>query len=335
MASNPYANLQKMLHAITLLSQPAGTTINSLMERLGISRRTAFRLLEAIDELGFPVVNERAEFGGEKTYRLIETFVQRLPNISLPGVAFTPREAFFIRSMIGEGHASPDVEAEPILASLQSKLDLLIREAMRASTGAAQSYTTHPQSENELGPMLGSIKTAIQDHRTCAIRYRNFEPPGSRLYVIHPLRLIQDSGAFFLFAGLTRHEGIRLLPVDRLASLEVLDNTFTTNLEAELDSLLAHSLDLSDSVPVSVVVHVAANQVASTQELQLGPFQKVVTNPDGSSTITVTTTVSDDLLRYILSLGSGVEIVFPPALRQKAEEQLAATLARYRSPSRH
>jgi predicted DNA-binding transcriptional regulator YafY len=335
MASNPYANLQKMLHAITLLSQPAGTTINSLMEHIRVSRRTAFRLLEAIDELGFPVVNERAEFGGEKTYRLIETFVQRLPNISLPGVAFTPREAFYIRSMIADAHASPDVNAEPILASLQSKLDLLIREATRASTGEAQSYATHSQSDKDLGPMLGSIKAAIRDHRACAIRYRNFEPPGSRLYVIHPLRLIQDSGAFFLFAGLPRHEGIRLLPVDRLASLEVLDNTFTTNLEAELDSLIAHSLDLSDSVPVPVVVHVAPNQVASIQELHLGPFQKVVTNPDGSSTITVTTTVPDDLLRYILSLGSGVEIITPPALRQKAEDQLAATLARYRSPSRH
>ena len=90
MALNPYANLVKMLNAITLLSQPAGTTIKALMERLEVSRRTVFRLLEALEGLGFPLVSEKSEFNGKKTYRLLDTFVQRLPNISLPGFSVYP-----------------------------------------------------------------------------------------------------------------------------------------------------------------------------------------------------------------------------------------------------
>jgi len=99
--------------------------------------------------------------------------------------------------------------------------------------------------------MLGSIKAAIQDVAPARSAIATSSHQGHGYTSFIPYGSSRTSGAYFLFAGLPRHEGIRLLPVDRLALLEVLDNTFTTNLETELDSLLAHNLDLSDSVLVA------------------------------------------------------------------------------------
>ena len=180
--ANPYANLVKMLNAITLLSQTSGTTIKMLMERLAVSRRTVFRLLEALDKLGFPLVNDRPEFGGEKTYRLMDTFIQHLPNISLPGFSFTSREAVYLQALLERGHVFPDTDVEPALVSLKLKLETIVKSA------PTQASPPRPCPGNaatrDEAHSLNAIRIAIREQRACAIRYHSFEPPGSRLYVI-------------------------------------------------------------------------------------------------------------------------------------------------------
>jgi len=90
--SNPFANTIKFLTAVDLLASPSGTTIRELMRHLDISRRTAFRLLDALEELGFPIVSDHQKPGNEKTYRLIDAYVLKLPNITLPNPYLTSDE---------------------------------------------------------------------------------------------------------------------------------------------------------------------------------------------------------------------------------------------------
>ena len=90
--ANPFANTIKFLTAINLLASPSGTTIQGLMFDLGISRRTAFRLLDALGEMGFPLIDEQPKPRNEKTYRLIDSYIMKLPNISIPNPGFTSQE---------------------------------------------------------------------------------------------------------------------------------------------------------------------------------------------------------------------------------------------------
>jgi len=76
--ANPFANSVKFLKAVNLLASPAGTTINGMMKNLSVSRRSVFRLLEALEELGFPLTNEQSIPKSEKTYRLMDTYVLKL-----------------------------------------------------------------------------------------------------------------------------------------------------------------------------------------------------------------------------------------------------------------
>ena len=85
---NPFANTIKFFKAINLLASPRGTTIKGLMEGLGISRRSVFRLLEALGELGFPLYDEQPLPRGEKRYRLMESYVIQLPNMFFPNPMF-------------------------------------------------------------------------------------------------------------------------------------------------------------------------------------------------------------------------------------------------------
>jgi predicted DNA-binding transcriptional regulator YafY len=90
--ANPFSNAVKFLTAINLLASPSGTTVRALMYHLGISRRTAFRLLDALGELGFPLVDMQSKARNEKTYRLIDSYVLKLPNMNIPNPGFTKQE---------------------------------------------------------------------------------------------------------------------------------------------------------------------------------------------------------------------------------------------------
>lgn len=319
--ANPYANLVKLLKAITLLSQPSGTTINALMDRLKVSRRTVFRLLEALDDLGFPVIDDYREFGGPKVYRLLDSFVQRLPNIALPGLSFTQREAQLLQAVLDRGHIFPDTEAEPAIESLRTKLETILK-------GQDQAPSCDP-SRVEDSKLLSQIRTAILGHRVCAMRYHSFEPAGSHLYVVHPLRLFEDSGAFFLFVGLPSHGAVRLIPVDRIASIEVLDNVFIPPQEATADGLAAKAFDLSDATPISVSIRFTPKVSAAAQRYRMSPDQRAIKNPDGSCTLSFTTTEDADLLAWISSFGPEAEILAPEGLRLSLRGYLAKALALY------
>jgi predicted DNA-binding transcriptional regulator YafY len=332
--ANPYANLVKMLNAITLLSQPSGTTINTLMERLAVSRRTVFHLLEALDELGFPLVHDRPQFGGEKIYRLLDSFVQHLPNISLPGLSFSTRETTYLQAILSQSRDFPDIEVEPALASLRLKLDAIAKPANNSAIPMDSPSPARDNSSTHEAPLLCAIRTAIQGHRACAIRYHSFDLPGSHLFIIHPLRLVENAGGLFLFAGLPNHEAVRLIPFDRIASIEVLENTFMSAQYQASDTLLAKAFDLNQHPAMKVVVRFSARAFGTVNELHLSPDQSVVHNADGSTTLAFTTMGPTDTLRFLLSFGSDAEILAPQDLRTQAQQQLDAALAQYKNAAR-
>jgi len=98
--ANPFANSVKFLYAVRLLSSPQGATINGLMDGLNISRRSVFRLLHTFEELGFPLVDDKSRPKEEKTYRLLESYVLKLPNISILNPGFTGEEIELILSVL-------------------------------------------------------------------------------------------------------------------------------------------------------------------------------------------------------------------------------------------
>jgi len=98
--ANPFANSVKFLKAVNLLASPRGTTIKGLMGALYISRRSVFRLLEALEELGFPLIDDQPVPRGEKTYRLMESYVLKFPNVAIPIPGFSEQELTLLLSVL-------------------------------------------------------------------------------------------------------------------------------------------------------------------------------------------------------------------------------------------
>lgn len=56
--------LYRLLHLMNILANSEKTTINSLAEKLEVSKRTVYRDLEALSMAGFPIVSTPGYGGG-------------------------------------------------------------------------------------------------------------------------------------------------------------------------------------------------------------------------------------------------------------------------------
>ena len=99
------------------------------------------------------------------------------------------------------------------------------------------------------------------------------------------------------------HGAIRLLPLDRIASLEVLDNTFQSNQDEAVDAILAKSFDLDSPILTKVVIRFSAKLAGLIKNKQFSLLQRRADAADGSCTLTIVTSSPNDLVRYVLSCG--------------------------------
>jgi predicted DNA-binding transcriptional regulator YafY len=131
--ANPYANSVKFLKAVNLLASPKGTTIKDMMENLCISRRSVFRLLDALQELGFPLLDDQHVSKSEKTYRLLDTYVLNLPNMAIPNPCFSEPETEILLSMLDFCMDIQQSEGVILLKGIRQKVNAMTSRTDKGS----------------------------------------------------------------------------------------------------------------------------------------------------------------------------------------------------------
>ena len=117
-----FTNTIKFLTAINLLASPQGTTVKGLMESLNISRRSVFRMLQVIEELGFPLVDNKPQRKTEKTYRLLDSYILKLPNIAIPNPNLSIEEIDLVLSILDSYKQANEIGGIPKLNIIREKL---------------------------------------------------------------------------------------------------------------------------------------------------------------------------------------------------------------------
>ncbi|SDB43397.1 HTH domain-containing protein [Desulfonatronum thiosulfatophilum] len=94
--------INQILRTVDLFARPQGASIGDLMEELGISRRSVYRQIETIEELGFPLYDDRPAGERQKRWKFEEGYLKKLPNISLPDMELHLSEMLALCMVIGE-----------------------------------------------------------------------------------------------------------------------------------------------------------------------------------------------------------------------------------------
>lgn len=318
-------NISKILRAIDLLARPQGASNKELASLLGLSSRSVFRLLSTLGDLGFPLTDERSSFGGETRHYLLESFVKKLPNLSMPQVVLSPRESLVLYFLLARDSIFADSEVERDLASLKSKLAALLPASSTTSSGGhaamplASLFTCSPNGYKSYAghdAVLDIVLDGLQQLRALHISYFTPSNKATKSYVVHPLKLLEHRGGIYLFALLPKHDIIRILAVDRIKTAKLMEGFFAYPKDFDADALLASAFDLTLGDPITATIRFSAKEAFYVRERHWSEDQSIEDNPDGSCTLTLTTSGTKDLLRWVLSYGSAAEILAPAELRE-------------------
>jgi len=330
-------NLIKVLRAIDALSNPHGVSIKELQNRLGISRRSVYRLFETLEQLQFPIYDVEVPGEREKRWLLEESYLHNLPNLHLPDIRLTLREQLALYFLLSRDRVFVGTPVESLLSSVRQKLGLLMPADYLSEAQSDQlesifvSAFHHPKNYSQFDDIIEKLLEAIVKRFSCTVTYTALSHGRTKTYEIDPLRIFEHDEALYLFAQLPGPEVIRILAVDRVESITLLGVHFEEPVNFAPEELLETSFDLTLGDPIEVTVQFAPSAARRVRGRQWARDQEVTEHPDGRLSLTMKTSGKQDVLRWILSFGDQAKILHPPELVEELKA-IISSLSKVYSP---
>lgn len=300
-----------------------GVHVDELAHRIGVSRRTAYRDLRALEaDIGVAVWNENGRWGVAG-----ETF--------LPPLNFTLGEAMAVvlSARLMTRYAD---KYDPDLAAAFQKLEEVLPAPLREHVERTLAVLATRRMDPRFNRHVHDLVRAWAERRTVTFRYVPARYEGSerepRDARVHPY-LLQPSlqtHALYLIGFDQDREALRTFKVERIERLTVTPETFPPPDADALERALLRAWDIvGDQPEVDVVLRFSPLVAARVQEATWHPSQEVVEEPDGSLLWRARVAGTYEIKLWILGWGADVEVLAPPELRAEVSRTLAAALAHY------
>jgi predicted DNA-binding transcriptional regulator YafY len=314
-------------HLLRLLESPRGVTIDEIVERLPADyprhARTVRRDLEALEAGGFPLLNDRID--GRVRWRLMDGFRQA------PALSFSPTELMAL--VMSRSILQPLAGTE-----IQTALDSAMAKASRLLPSASIDYVQQVQNVFAVG--LGPHKTyrqhretidrltqAIAKHRTVQVRYFSASRGRMTRREIDPYRLWYASGGLYLVGYCHLRKEPRMFAVERMRAVTLTDHPYQMPLGFDLEAFVQDALTVMRGRPIEVELRFDKATAAWAKDRVWHPSQKLTQLKTGGMTMTLTVADSRELIGWILSFGSGVQVLKPEHLRKAVRDEAKKLLA--------
>ena len=317
----------RLLSMVLLLQSRGRLTARDLAETLEVSERTVYRDLDALSAAGVPVYAERGRGGGctlQEGYRT-----------SLMGLSEAEVRTLFVAGVRGPlADLGLDEALERVLLKLLAALPSSHRSAaerarQRVHLDAAPWFPAH-----EPVPHLDVVQTAIWQEQKLRLEYRRGDGT-SRRRLVEPYGLVAKASVWYLVA---MSDGeMRAYRVSRIQAAELTGDWFERDNTFDLPSFWARwSADFMESLArYSGTARVAADCLNSLPR-RVGEGLRFIVEeagqPDagGRRTLPMVFESLDIARHHILNLGSNVEVIEPPELRDSVAAAASEIAALYR-----
>ena len=312
----------RLIHLIMLLQRQPNQKAADLAAQLDVSPRTLHRYIGMLEEMGLPVYTERGPYGGFSLAR----------GYKMPPRMLSPEEAAALA--LGAGLVEQlwgnlyQAEARSSLA----KLDQVLPEEQRREVAWARrslaAANLHRADAAALSPTLDALRQGLHQQCRLQLTYTRSGSAEPTCRDFDAYALVHRSGWWYVVGFCHLREAIRLLRVDRIRSIEILDIPYTVPPDFDVHTWLAQ-----EPLPQPAILarlHFEP-QVASFVRENSHLWQDLVWQPDGSVIATLPANDVFYAAGMAGSFGPAVTVLSPPELQQMVAEWAQAVAQRYTS----
>jgi len=306
----------------------AGLSIQQMVDEAGVTRRTVYRDLDALQEAGFPLTNEARD--GRVFWTLAD---HPFKHLEQPGFSLSELCALYLSRRMVEV-----LTGVPFQAPLQA----LFGRFEHALPPRMRQYLDHLPSALAAMPPEGKVKRppnyethvaallqAALDHRNAEMVYFSHLHQRAKTYAVQPYRIAYAHGGLYMFAFVPEYGQIRTFALQRVRRVKLLESRFQPSHELPEDPFEGSMGPNLGQPTVRVVLRFDAALAPVVRERVHHKSQRIDERPDGS--IRMELDVCNDwwLHNWILGYGPLVTVEEPPDLVAAIVDELERARGQY------
>ncbi|MCS6888751.1 WYL domain-containing transcriptional regulator [Chloroflexus sp.] len=310
------ARLRKLEHQL-YNAPPGGYSVIALAKLCGVNRRTIYRDLDTLDEAGVPIWEHNGKYGIDRNTYLATIRLNLHEAIAL----------FFAARLLS--HHSD--EHNPHIVSALDQLAAGLPDQTIASHIARLASIVRQRPPNpHYVEILELLTRAWADRRMVRIRYRapNREPT-EREIAPYFLEVARTTPGVYVIGYDRLRDDLRTFKVERIEHAALLDEQFSIPEGFDPYEHLARSWEVMNEAEVAIHLRFSPQAAPRIRENRWHHSQKLIDNADGSCDLHLTIAGIREILGWVLSWGTEVEVIAPTELRDAVINHARQILAKY------
>lgn len=324
------SQVERQLFILSLLSESKkGCTIEDIIRQLSIigiavSRRTIERDIDFISTGNFFVTEERR---GREIYYKANKF-------AIKNVAFTPSELislYFIKELlISYSALDIGITSSNLINRIMLNLpkpDKAYIEAISELLKVHQSYTG---LEKDLSmEIINTIRRSIEKNEKLFIIYHSFHKDEITERIFDPYLIEICEGCYHLIGYCHYRNGIRDLRISRIKKAKPLDEKFKRPENFYENYKKDRFGKLAGEEEIELILKFNGEAARYIKEYEAAKADVLVEEGDGSLLFRKNTTLTPDIIQWILGFGEGVKVLKPVRVKDMVVEQIKGMVERY------
>ncbi|MFI5183900.1 MAG: helix-turn-helix transcriptional regulator [Vicinamibacteria bacterium] len=303
------------------------TSTADLAAEHDVTERTIRRDIEALQEAGFPLYDERAD--GRKLWRLVDGYKQRLTQ------TFTLAELaalYFGKNLLSF------LGGAPFAQDLESAF-VKIREALPAKSlpylaRIQDLFSARPDPWKDYSKkqdVITALIDATLHQRQIRIAYFSFNSKKTKSYTLDPYRVVYYHGGLYLYARAHEYGEVRTFAVERIEGIDVLEAAFEMPADFNVSEYARGAFGIAGGKPETVEIVFAHEMAGYIRERVWHESQSIEDGPDGSVILKMSVAPGWELQSWIKGFLPHVRVLSPASLSEDIARDLEKARADFES----
>jgi predicted DNA-binding transcriptional regulator YafY len=315
----------RLLELARLLASSAeGLTLDEMAARLGVGRRTAERMRNAVWDM-FPAMEELEE-GRSKRFRIPSGLdgLFQAPTAEELAALTAAAELMDRQGAGGRAAALRSLEQKVLSAtraSARRRLAPDLEALLQAETIAVQAGPRPFEEET----VLAAVREALKALSTLRFRYEGGSNPG-RMREVTPYGILFGRSNYLVAEEVGSGTGPRNWRLDRISDPEATGIAAARPEDFSLQAYADESFGIYQDDTEDVVLRITPEGREDALRWRFHARQKVEPQEDGSTLVRFRASGMRELAWHLFTWGDKVEIVAPPALQDMMRGELEAAV---------